>query len=475
MRHRVILVFALILTLAGTSSAWQDPNAAAAPPAAGAGAAPAAPNPPATAAEQPAQPDPCSFDLQGVEVTRVRPVPPFEEPTGRAASAAASAVAQRSPNLSAGETRENLPVVELRDTVAVTIPNLRKLLKREECLEKQAGGERNIVLYLDRRPLPDVIAQPPSDPDKDSLMFPLSRTEASRDVWTYLLGRPRLSDRKVEVSIGIDNQFAMPSRARVYLRVIPRRWFYFWLLIFGAFVIGFFILARRSDVLRDPLTPPAGARPPYSLARTQAAWWFFLILAAYLLIGMVTGDFSTSITGTTMVLLGISAGTAAGSAFIDASKSSRASKAQDNARAQAMWTQIQNMNTDITTLESTMRTNADPALAQQMADKAALRTEKLSMYRKLTNQSESFLLDVLSDSGGVNFHRFQALAWTMVLGFIFVGHVYRDLAMPQFSDTLLGLMGISSGTYLSLKIPENDSPDPEPPTPAAPRNPPPTQ
>ncbi|HYH45111.1 MAG TPA: hypothetical protein VEG34_05450, partial [Thermoanaerobaculia bacterium] len=222
----------------------------------------------------------------------------------------------------------------------------------------------------------------------------------------------------------------------------------------------FFLLARRSDLLRDPVTPPPGARAPYSLARLQAAWWFFLILAAYLLIGMVTGDFSTSITGTVLVLAGISAGTAAGSAFIDASKTNRVTEAVDSARAIAMKAEMETLDQKAATLAAEVRTGGDPAQAHQLAQMEELRAEKVSQHRKLTNQSESFLLDILSDGNGVNFHRFQALAWTVVLGFIFVGHVYRDLAMPDFSNTLLGLMGISSGTYLSLKIPENPSPAP---------------
>ena len=41
--------------------------------------------------------------------------------------------------------------------------------------------------------------------------------------------------------------------------------------------------------------------------------------------------------------------------------------------------------------------------------------------------------------------------WTLVLGVIFVASVYNDLSMPEFSATLLGLMGISSGTYLGVK------------------------
>jgi hypothetical protein len=37
---------------------------------------------------------------------------------------------------------------------------------------------------------------------------------------------------------------------------------------------------------------------------------------------------------------------------------------------------------------------------------------------------------------------------------VFVRLVYNDFAMPEFSPTLLGLMGISSGTYLGFKFPE---------------------
>jgi len=37
---------------------------------------------------------------------------------------------------------------------------------------------------------------------------------------------------------------------------------------------------------------------------------------------------------------------------------------------------------------------------------------------------------------------------------ILVSSVYNNLAMPEFSATLLGLMGISSGTYIGFKFPE---------------------
>ena len=78
---------------------------------------------------------------------------------------------------------------------------------------------------------------------------------------------------------------------------------------------------------------------------------------------------------------------------------------------------------------------------------------------------------MLSDPSGVSLHRFQMFVWTLVLGVIFVASVYKNLAMPQFSATLLGLMGISSGTYLGFKVPEKTGSDTTPgatpsPTPA---------
>ena len=71
--------------------------------------------------------------------------------------------------------------------------------------------------------------------------------------------------------------------------------------------------------------------------------------------------------------------------------------------------------------------------------------------------SESFFKDILTDANGITLHRFQIVIWTVVLGALFVYGVYRELAMPEFSGTLLALMGISSGTYLGFKIPERQN------------------
>jgi hypothetical protein len=64
------------------------------------------------------------------------------------------------------------------------------------------------------------------------------------------------------------------------------------------------------------------------------------------------------------------------------------------------------------------------------------------------------LIDLLRDGDGISFHRFQIVVWTIVLGIIFVRAVAIDLTMPEFDTTLLGLMGLSSGTYIGFKFPE---------------------
>ena len=68
--------------------------------------------------------------------------------------------------------------------------------------------------------------------------------------------------------------------------------------------------------------------------------------------------------------------------------------------------------------------------------------------------SKGFFEDVLTDDVGISFHRFQMFAWTIVLGIIFIASVYRQLAMPEFNETLLALLGISSGTYMGFMIAE---------------------
>jgi Skp family chaperone for outer membrane proteins len=357
--------------------------------------------------------------------------------------------------------------VELEDVITVEVENLPSLLAEARCLN------RDVVLYLDERPLKNATVHPPVNADS-ILRFPLKRTEDARDVWTYVLGKPAWESRPTKVSVGLEDKFAIPSESTIDLKVLPRGWFFFWLILFVSILVGFLLMAFKTDLLRDAVPPPeGGGRRPYSLARTQAAWWFFLVLASYLFIGIITGDFSTTVTGTVLGLLGISGGTVVGAAFVDASKASPADSRDQTNAAGIIDTEIklldgemQKIQTEIETAQNALQQNPrDPIAGQTLttkkADLSAKQAEKevkLSQWKKLQNESESFFQDLLSDVNGVSFHRFQMLALTIVLGIIFIVQVYKVLAMPTFDGTLLALLGISAGTFLGLKIPEQTVP-----------------
>lgn len=177
-------------------------------------------------------------------------------------------------------------------------------------------------------------------------------------------------------------------------------------------------LASHSDLLRDSGPAPAlPARRPFSLSRTQMAFWSTLILAGYIVIWLITGDLDT-ITESLLGLMGISAGTALGGALIDNNKN-----------------------------------QPNPVPAQPAAG-AAPAAAPAPVPPPAPAVSEGFLRDILSDDRGISLHRFQMAVWTVVLGIIFIATAYNTLRMPEFSATLLGLMGISSGTYLGFKLPE---------------------
>jgi hypothetical protein len=307
-------------------------------------------------------------------------------------------------------------------------------------------------------------------PDKNRLHFHLEITPDNREVWTDLLGEPPGTRRMVTFSIGLENQSPFESVIgqgnEIPLTVISPLYGLIALLVVLFMFVLFFWLARKTNIIREPgPNPGEGKLKPYNLGRTQMAFWFFLVYVSYLVIWLITGALDT-ITPSLLGLMGISAGTALGEALIDSGKDT------------SQTTQLQDLTAEKQTLEQSM-----PQLEAQLADINAKtvtapedvanrdnlnrtlqdsRTRLAQINQQLpalipapsASVSHGFLRDILADASGYSFHRFQIFAWTIVLGIIFVSSVYNNLTMPQFSATLLGLMGLSSGTYIGFKFPE---------------------
>jgi hypothetical protein len=335
-----------------------------------------------------------------------------------------------------GDERDGCPqelalhTVRLGDRVVVRVTGITSLSADARCAD--------LRLYLDGLRL-DGVAPESCDPGKGTVRFELLRNEQNRATWQALLGSPSGKPRRVPVNVGRADLLKAVHTDGAYLALeaVPMPQFLVFLALL-ALVLTLFFNRRLNlrSMLRDRHADAPAAEQPYSLARCQMAFWFFLVVASYVFIWIVLGELDT-ITGSVLTLIGIGSGTALGASMIDASKQQAAERAEATAA---------------------LMSRPSAALGGRPVDPARLalaQAEAQSQVGAVKGHTKnSFFQDVLTDGEGYSFHRFQIFVWTVVLGIIFLLSVYRDLAMPQFSETLLGLMGISSGTYLGFKFPE---------------------
>ncbi len=282
-----------------------------------------------------------------------------------------------------------------------------------------------------------------SDFEDGKVTFALRRNENSVEAWKTLL-RGWIFYRPVGVALGTADKGIESSIAKLprgfRLVVVPKNWKMVVSIVL-AFCVVFAIVALgvKTNLLKDSSAQADTA--PYSLGKVQWAWWMILILYAYLAIGLVTWDYYNIFSATALWLLGISTGTALGSIVIGSTQVSVAESEREKLKQE----------------EAALGTGAGQQGGQ--AAPAAQRLQQVTnriveLDKSLARRSKNFLQDIVSDEHGVSLHRFQAVVWTIVLGFVFFIGVWNDKSMPDFSATLLALMGISGGSYLAFKVRE---------------------
>jgi len=305
---------------------------------------------------------------------------------------------------------------------------------------------------------------------KNHVHFHLQITPENKAAWVDLLGAPDGTRTPVTFSVGLEGKTPFDSvfdqGHELPLTVISPVYGVISLLVILLTLSLFLWWARTTSLIRAPGPRPAGGKlRPYNLGRAQMAFWFFLIYVSYLVIWLITGALDT-ITASLLGLMGISAGTALSEALIDSGKDTatgnqlqeltaeKQSLEQSIPEVQAQVAAL-NARTALTPDDTTNRDSLNKQL-QSSRSRLAQIAEQIQMITPdpSADTSKGFLRDILSDSSGYSFHRFQIFAWTIVLGIIFLSSVYNNLTMPEFSTTLLGLMGISSGTYIGFKFPE---------------------
>lgn len=176
----------------------------------------------------------------------------------------------------------------------------------------------------------------------------------------------------------------------------------FGIIVFGCLAFGLMLYSK--DLLRDEIKGVDDTiKKPFSLARVQVALWTIIIGCSYLYIYFCNtpcGENLLILNKTALALLGISIGTTVVAKNIDTS-------------------QLNNPN------------------------------------RHQNGGSEGFFLDILSDENGISVHRFQAVLFSVIAIVIYINKVCCMGVLPEFDNTLLGIITLSYSGYLGIKINEN--------------------
>lgn len=335
------------------------------------------------------------------------------------------------------------------DSVTVAIHGLSKWAKGHDSTE--------LRLYLGGQKLSSVTPTLIS-PDQDYVNFtvrPALSDANERKKWIDIVNEARVHQNgRILLSVG-QNSTMQPFPSSVGLSLIVYPWYTRGVeVLLVVLLVVLIVLARRTELLRDTTRgkPQLPLRAPLSLGRMQMAWWFYLVVASYLYIWLITGETNT-LSASVLGLIGISAGTGLSAIFVDQKKISdeQSQLAQLQAERAALDSRIKNLNPNPVA--------GSPEAAELQAKVTRLNEVNAELAKfqaaPAVPVSSRGIADIFSDGGGVSFHRFQMVIWTMVLGIVFIKNVNRDLTMPDFDTTLLGLMGLSAGTYIGFKFPES--------------------
>lgn len=336
---------------------------------------------------------------------------------------------------------------ELDRRITVVVQGLQNWMKTT------GKAPRDLRLYLAGQKLSEN-GPTLASAEHEYLDFHLEIQPKDREAWVEILYEARQADgHKIPLSVGYKETVQVAdSEVELALFVYPHYTPYIVALTI-LLLVAMLVLSIRTDLLRDGTNPPAPpARLPYNLGRVQMAFWFYLVVTAYLYVWLVTGEYN-NLTNSVLGLIGISAGTGLAAFFVDKQKAG-----DILAQRSGLETQVSALTARINELTAAAP-EPGSQLYQELQDKKNVLIEAQA---KLTHAapplpaaiSRGFIKDILSSGEGVGFHRFQMAAWTLVLGIVFVRSVYRELTMPEFDTSLLGLMGLSSGTYIGFKFPE---------------------
>jgi hypothetical protein len=330
-----------------------------------------------------------------------------------------------------------------------------------------------VVLLLNGRPITGLKDTQYLSNEK-ALIFHLARNGDNADDWTPVLASPSLTPRSVAVGLWLEKPevgTAPPptiakadgSQPTIKLILIPTIWAVAAAVAILLVLVAVWAAAARTNILKDSLLPQlAPKEQPFSLGRSQMAFWFTLIFGAFVALYVLLWDYNT-LTTQALVLMGLSGATTIFAVAIDAAKDTPIGAANETLRAIGINTyrDVVQLELEISVRQIALKNTpaTDTAAILKLQTEITDRLNKKRAWYEITRPfvSAGWYRDLTTDINGPALHRLQMFVWTLAIGVLFVVDVYRNLALPQFSTTLLALMGITNAGYLGFKYPEQQN------------------
>lgn len=313
-------------------------------------------------------------------------------------------------------------------------------------------------LYLGSVHIADLKSPPRVAQSGNELLldFPLVRDaedDSDRKAWDSLFRRASNHVIKVRPALAIGGELPLTVSSAYPFQFSVAPDSAIWLTLgagLATLLVAYWYLAMKTPMLYD-----AGSGC-YSLGKSQMAFWGLLVLLSFVGIWVLTGTMER-IPPQVLILLGISGVTGLSSVVIGDNKKTKLQKTV--ADQEVSLAKLEEERKHLEGQAAGAADAAKQATGERLATVKATIASTSSQVEESKKQlqagpSQGFWRDICDDGSGLSFHRLQVVLWTLVLGAVFVGNVAQVMSMPEFSDTLLVLMGISNGTYLGFKIPE---------------------
>ena len=320
--------------------------------------------------------------------------------------------------------------------------------KIDEALKKANA----VVLYLDGVRMASLTVSTSLAPDGsarylDYRLWRDAQNAESRDQWKAFLGKQRRFDMHPELALLIDaegpyllrSDFGQGNKFQFNVTTAEKLYV---VIAIGViiFFVAYWLLVRHPSALRDT----TGGY--YSLGKSQMAFWGLVVFLTFGAVLFVTGAME-SLPGQVLVLLGISGATGLSAIAIGENK-----EARGKADVEEKLTKLRDEKRRLEERGITSPSTFTPTDVERLEEIEQLISELEAPPPEPT--SRGFWRDICDDGNGMSIHRLQVVAWTVLLGGFFVYSVSQVISMPEFSETLLTLMGISNLTYLGFKLPE---------------------